>query len=124
MDGTLSPDKNYVVHDGKWVPAQLSPSHTHYAYDGQWHLLKSHPVSEKVQKKASKLTISKGKFVAIIISLSILSAGLYVGIIDDVIESFGGENCSEDSSKDFAIAAKKEASKIQSAMELHLRRFH
>jgi orotidine-5'-phosphate decarboxylase len=29
-----------------------------------------------------------------------------------------------DSSEDFAVAAKKEASKIQSAMELHLRRFH
>ena len=53
MDGTLSPDKNYVVHGGKWVPAQLSPSHTHYAYDGQWHLLKSHPVPEKVEKKVS-----------------------------------------------------------------------
>ena len=45
MDGTLSPDKNYVVHGGKWVPAQLSPSHTHYAYDGQWHLLKSRQAS-------------------------------------------------------------------------------
>ena len=103
MDGTLSPDKNYVVHGGKWVPAQLSPSHTHYAYDGQWHLLKSHPVPEKVEKKVSKFTFSRGKKIgAIIISLSILSAGLYVGIIDEAIESFVGEDCSEDSSKDFA----------------------
>lgn len=49
MDGTLSPDKNFVLHGGEWIPALLSPSHTHYAHDGEWNLLKSPSNKPKIK---------------------------------------------------------------------------
>ncbi len=39
MDGTLSPDGAFVLHQSQWVPAQLSPDHVWYAHGGQWHPL-------------------------------------------------------------------------------------
>ncbi|OUT68311.1 MAG: orotidine-5'-phosphate decarboxylase [Crocinitomicaceae bacterium TMED16] len=61
--------------------------------------------------------------------------GAQGGSLDEVVQYGMNSDCGllvnssrgiiyADSSKDFAISAKKEASKIQSAMELHLRRFH
>ena len=61
--------------------------------------------------------------------------GAQGGSLDEVVQYGMNADCGllvnssrgiiyADSSKDFAISAKKEASKIQSAMELHLRRFH
>ena len=37
MDGTLSPDENWVFHGMNWVPAMLSPDEKHYAHEGQWY---------------------------------------------------------------------------------------
>jgi len=39
MDGTLSPDGTFVLHQSQWVPAQLSPDRVWYAHGGQWHPL-------------------------------------------------------------------------------------
>ena len=61
--------------------------------------------------------------------------GAQGGSLDEVVQYAMNADCGllvnssrgiiyADSSKDFTIAAKKEAAKIQSAMELHLRRFH
>ena len=107
MDGTLSPDKNYVWHDGQWIPAQLSPDAVYYAYQGQWHNIQNQPIQEPLGDNQSSPTNNRvKKYLAIFLSLSILSAGLFFGlneVIYEVIENVGEDGCTEGDSRDLSF---------------------